>query len=545
MKLQKKMFLMILCFYFFNSYLAANANSKEEWPVIFSKEKVLVVVRESRTYQGHIVYDQIISRIDDEDMVNSNWLTNEVKYTLMMWFKEGYGEARYDKKIAGLLMKSIKDIAWKVQEKIDNCQFLQDLYKEQIEGKGGLGISFQPGPGCGSTLGKSAMVDLGLLRLILKDIGEQLKNGDEEIEVNPSKYTCGGNDIVTIMGHETLHAITGAGEPANVDECLIHCLTKNYLAENANDYIIKNMAINNGGNLKCNEITEEQWDWVMERTGDVDPREEMEAGDCFCGEKWTEDADCDENKPNPVPPPTGGNGGGGSGGSRPRDYEHSDNGDENFSWASAQLAFVNAAYPIEKFPLPPGIDFLSLGYYPDLLIYNKFDYPDLPRLLDRFNGFSYIHDYNHDYFSNNHKVLVIPSGELMGDSGSAILKQSLKNFVDNGGVILCLAQQYDTDWQLLPGSGDEILSGPGWRQDQECMIGSCYYDQMTAPLTSLAAAGNWESGYSISTDGYFNRFPQNSTILLKRTKNGYPLALYYPGANNRSVLISPKIAHPG
>jgi hypothetical protein len=78
-----------------------------------------------------------------------------------------------------------------------------------------------------------------MLHLILKDIGEQLKNGVKNVQANISKYTCNGNDIVDVWGHETLHAITGAGEPSEVDECFVHCLTKKCIAENPDDYVLK------------------------------------------------------------------------------------------------------------------------------------------------------------------------------------------------------------------------------------------------------------------------------------------------------------------
>jgi len=73
----------------------------------------------------------------------------------------------------------------------------------------------------------------------------------------------------------------------------------------------------------------------------------------------------------------------------------------------------------------------------------------MPLLLDKFTGFSYINDYNHDFFPNNHKVLVIPSGELMGDEDSEIIKNAIRLFAESGGTVVALAQQYGEHFDKL------------------------------------------------------------------------------------------------
>jgi len=96
------------------------------------------------------------------------------------------------------------------------------------------------------------------------------------------------------------------------------------------NYKVKGHRVNKGNGesepLKCNEISEKQWDSIIDRMGGVDPRKEMKDGDCFCDEQWT-DTKCDET---PKIPPTNRI-------SKSRSSEHADYGDDNFSYAAPFL----------------------------------------------------------------------------------------------------------------------------------------------------------------------------------------------------------------
>jgi hypothetical protein len=184
-------------------FILANSNNDEDkliWPKLFSDEIWIVILDETERYE-------LKSLIDDPEMINGNISTNEIKWWMMESFGFGYGKAKYDKKIADHLMEVLRQIAWKVQEKIDNCLILQNMFGDKIKKNKDLPISFQ--------------------------------------------YYKWGRRI------------------------------------------------------RCNEITDQQWEYLIYRTGGVDPRKEMKAGDCFCDEKWTKDAECDENKPKPTSAATG------------------------------------------------------------------------------------------------------------------------------------------------------------------------------------------------------------------------------------------------
>jgi len=101
-------------------------------------------------------------------------------------------------------------------------------------------------------------------------------------------------------------------------------------------------------------------------------------------------------------------------------------------------------------------NYISFNFYPDVLIYEK-HFGDIQNLLKKYDE-DYISDYVHDYFSNNHKILFIGSGELMGDEKSAIIKQALESFVANGGVLFIQSQQYGNQVaDLVPIPGNESL----------------------------------------------------------------------------------------
>ncbi|MEW6104041.1 MAG: triple tyrosine motif-containing protein, partial [bacterium] len=60
-------------------------------------------------------------------------------------------------------------------------------------------------------------------------------------------------------------------------------------------------------------------------------------------------------------------------------------------------------------------------------------------------------------------ILLIPTGGLDGLNTQSF-KEKLKDYAKGGGTIICFAQQYGEDFQILPGS----LTAYGWREDQSC-----------------------------------------------------------------------------
>ncbi|MCP5051986.1 MAG: hypothetical protein GY940_32760, partial [bacterium] len=178
-------------------------------------------------------------------------------------------------------------------------------------------------------------------------------------------------------------------------------------------------------------------------------------------------------------------------------------------------------------------DFFSFSYYPDVLVYDKFNYSRLPKLLEKLNT-DHINDFVHDQFSNNHKVLVIPSGEWMGDEYSEVIKEALKQFVESGGTLLVLAQQYDYQIEnLVPVPEGETLKTFGWRQDQSCDIDSTYFDTLHPIVSSVQS-----EKFTAAVDGYLSAWPSNSTVVLNRIKNKAGTLLYYPYGEGTVILTS-------
>ncbi|HAV42959.1 TPA: hypothetical protein DCX15_02960, partial [bacterium] len=121
----------------------------------------------------------------------------------------------------------------------------------------------------------------------------------------------------------------------------------------------------------------------------------------------------------------------------------------------------------------------------------------------------------------DYPVLIIPTLGLSGISNSKLTKLRLEEYVKQGGVIICFTQQHGYDFKALP-RGDE-LKAYGWSEDQSCWQGS------TSIATSHPIfAGQDTAVLDIVTDGYLAQWPEDSTILLSRTKNGLPAMLMYP-----------------
>ncbi|MDQ1354750.1 MAG: hypothetical protein QG657_5059, partial [Acidobacteriota bacterium] len=207
--------------------------------------------------------------------------------------------------------------------------------------------------------------------------------------------------------------------------------------------------------------------------------------------------------------------------------------DDNYSYSDGNLLFTD----ITNFST--GIDVannnrLSFLYSPDALIYSNFEKNEMEYLLDRFSPDQYFFDYVHDYFSNKHKVLVIPTGELSGDENSEIIRQAVSVFVENGGTLIVFSQQYDSNIEkLAPSPAGEHLKAYGWRQDSSCLKNSIYFESIH-PVLSSSTNELIDAG----VDGYFSVYPSNSTILLKRKINLEPAMLYYPYGNGTVILTS-------
>ncbi|MEW6103515.1 MAG: Ig-like domain-containing protein [bacterium] len=115
-------------------------------------------------------------------------------------------------------------------------------------------------------------------------------------------------------------------------------------------------------------------------------------------------------------------------------------------------------------------------------------------------------------------ILLIPTGGLDGLNTQSF-KEKLKDYAKGGGTIICFAQQYGEDFQILPGS----LTAYGWREDQSCYSNAVYIQDYHPIISSQQ-----KQGMDAGVDGYFLKYPDNSTIILARTKNDLPAMISYP-----------------
>ncbi|MBI4778400.1 hypothetical protein HY792_05730 [Candidatus Desantisbacteria bacterium] len=115
-------------------------------------------------------------------------------------------------------------------------------------------------------------------------------------------------------------------------------------------------------------------------------------------------------------------------------------------------------------------------------------------------------------------ALIIPSGGFFGLETSEILKYKFREYVNDGGVLVCFAQQQGYEFSCLPGT----ISAYGWNEDQSCWQNAAYIDT-DHPIFASQEDATLDAGI----DGYFTQWPNDATILLRRTKNQMPAMLMY------------------
>ncbi len=125
---------------------------------------------------------------------------------------------------------------------------------------------------------------------------------------------------------------------------------------------------------------------------------------------------------------------------------------------------------------------------------------------------------------------MIPSGGLYGMDSSSSFRKQLADYVQNGGTLICFAQQHGYEFNALPGGR---VSGYGWNEDQSCHTNAAYIDTYHPVF-----AGQGNANLDASVDGYFTNWPDDATILLRRTKNGMPAMIAYPYGNGWVVASS-------
>lgn len=133
----------------------------------------------------------------------------------------------------------------------------------------------------------------------------------------------------------------------------------------------------------------------------------------------------------------------------------------------------------------------------------------------------------------NQPVLVIPSGALSGYEDTTFLKSSLDEYVKNGGTLIVLAQKHGYDYATIPTPDGNPITAFGWEEDQ-----NCFADSVAIETWHQMLSGQNRSTPTLNVDGYFMNYPQNSTVLLKRTANGQPAMIMYEHGAGRVIATS-------
>jgi len=91
-----------------------------------------------------------------------------------------------------------------------------------------------------------------------------------------------------------------------------------------------------------------------------------------------------------------------------------------------------------------------------------------------------------------------------------------------------MAQMRGEDFATVPVPDGETLHGYGWFEDQGCWEGSVTI-AAAHPLTAALTAAH----RNVNVDGFFDQWPQQSTLLLRKTDGAMPVPLTYPLGNGR------------
>jgi len=122
---------------------------------------------------------------------------------------------------------------------------------------------------------------------------------------------------------------------------------------------------------------------------------------------------------------------------------------------------------------------------------------------------------------------------MMGLGQNMQFKAGLESYVRAGGTLLVFSQQHGSDFEVLPTPNGQQIGGYGWLEDNSCFTNAAYVEKFHAALASQASAL-----VTSNIDGYFDSIPSESTVLLRRVKNGLPAMFLYPYGQGWVVVSS-------
>lgn len=120
----------------------------------------------------------------------------------------------------------------------------------------------------------------------------------------------------------------------------------------------------------------------------------------------------------------------------------------------------------------------------------------------------------------DYPYLIVPSCGFWGIESSSFFKALIDDYVLSGGTLIVFSQQYGYEFSALPGGK---VYGYGYSEDQGCHNNAVYIENYHSIF-----AGQEGVNLDLNVDGYFTSWPEEATILLRRTKNHMPAMIAYP-----------------
>lgn len=115
-------------------------------------------------------------------------------------------------------------------------------------------------------------------------------------------------------------------------------------------------------------------------------------------------------------------------------------------------------------------------------------------------------------------MLIIPSGGLNGLESSQSLKDALEQYVQDGGVIFGLSQERGYLFDILP----DDWQGAGYLEEDGCLTWAGGIENQ-----HVIFSGQGSVYINANADGYFTSWPQDGTVLIRRTKNALPCMILH------------------
>ena len=128
-----------------------------------------------------------------------------------------------------------------------------------------------------------------------------------------------------------------------------------------------------------------------------------------------------------------------------------------------------------------------------------------------------------------YQTLLISSKGLSELRNDKHIKQFLNEYVSKGGTIICFTQNHGYDFNMLP----------GWNANEYNYIEESKNAEKTAYIDNKSPLydGKSQPPFKVSANGYFDKYPKRTRILIRRVKSNMPVMIEY-NFQKGSVIVS-------